>query len=168
MLPLLLVAWAVGTQAPDSVARVRMGDAVTALGDSLTALAGAGATFTRDLSQSSRQAVLSRAADVRVRCTGARAAAREVERVYAAHATVVAADRGMPEYRRELGRLDAELARCEREWQTPYAAAVADSLRAWGPHRLSRIDAAARQYAAAAAQLPYDKPRSRPRAGVGR
>jgi hypothetical protein len=74
----------------------------------------------------------------------------------------------MSEYRRELGRLDTELARCVREWQTPYAAAVADSLRAWGPHRLSRINAAARRYATAAAQLPYDRPRSRPRAGVGR
>ena len=168
MMLLLVVAWALGTQAPDSVARTRMREAVTALGDSLSVLAGAGATFARDLSQSSRQAVLARAADVRTRCEGTRAAAREVDRVYAAHATVVAGDRGMPEYRRELGRLDAELARCEREWQTPYSAAVADSLRAWGPHRLSRIDAAARRYAAAAAQLPYDKPRSRPGAGVGR
>lgn len=165
---LLLVAWAVGTQAPDSIARARMGNAVTALGDSLAALAGAGATFTRDLDQSSRQAVLTRAADVRVRCAGAATAASEVDRVYAAHATVVATDRGMPEYRRELGRLQAELARCAREWQTPYTSAAADSLRAWGPHRLSRIDAAARGYAAAAAQLPYDKPRSRLRQSVGR
>jgi len=168
MLLLLFVAGAVGTQAPDSIARVRMGDAVTALGDSLTALAGAGATFTRDLNQSSRQAVLTRGADVRVRCVGARTAAREVDRVYAAHASVVAGDHGMSEYRRELGQLQSELARCEREWQAPYASAAADSLRAWGPHRLSRIDAAARRYAAAAAQLPYDKPRSRPRPGVGR
>jgi hypothetical protein len=165
---LLLVAWAMGTQAPDSVARIRMGDAVTALADSLSALAGAGATFTRDLDRSSRQAVLARAADVRARCVGARIAAGDVDRVYAANATLVAGDRGMPEYRRELGRLEAELARCESEWQTSYSAATADSLRAWGPHRLSRIEAAARRYAAAAAQLPYDKPRSRPRAGVGR
>lgn len=141
MMPLLVIAWAVGMQAPDSVARVRIGDAVTALGDSLTALAGASATFTRDLSRSSRQAVLSRAADVRVRCEGARAAAREVDRVYAAHATVVASDRGMSQYRRELGRLDAELARCEREWQTPYVAAAADSLRA-APLRQAAIAAA--------------------------
>lgn len=165
---LLLLAWAVGTQAPDSVARTRMGEAVTALGDSLTALAGAGATFQRDLNQSSRQAVLSRAAEVRARCVGARTAVGEVDRVYAAHSTVVAGDRGMPEYRSELRRLAAELARCESEWQTPYAAATADSLRAWGPHRLSRIDAAARRYAAAAAQLRYNKPRSHPQAGVGR
>ncbi len=165
---LFLVAWAVGTQAPDSVARARMGDAVIALGDSLTALAGASATFTRDLNQSSRQAILSRAAEVRGRCAGARMAADEVDRVYAAHAAVVAGDRGIPEYRRELGHLETELARCEREWQTPYSAATADSLRAWGPHRLSRLDATARRYAAAAAQLPYDRPRSRPRAGVGR
>ncbi|HSD33263.1 MAG TPA: hypothetical protein VLB49_15190 [Gemmatimonadales bacterium] len=165
---LLFVAWAMGTQAPDSVARARMGDAVTALGDSLSALAGASATFSRDLDRSSRQAVLARAADVRVRCVGARIAAGEVDRVYAANAPAFAGDRGMPEYRRELSRLEAELARCESEWQTPYSAATADSLRAWGPHRLSRIEAAARRHAAAAAQLPYDKPRSRPRAGVGR
>jgi len=164
----LLVAWAVATQAPDSVARARVGDAVTALGDSLTALAGAGAAFTRDLNVSSRQAVLTRASDVRERCVAARAAAGEVDRVYTAHSAVVAADSGMPEYRRELSRLTAELARCESEWRTPYVAAVADSLRAWGPHRLSRIDAAARRYAAAAAQLRYHKPRSHPQAGVGR
>ena len=164
---MVLVAWAVGTQAPDSVARARMGDAVTALGDSLSALAGASATFTRDLNRSSPQSVLARAAAVRARCAGAQAGAREVDRAYAANAAVVARDRGMPAYRRELERLDAELARCAIEWQTPYSTAVADSLRAWGPHRLSRIDAAARRYAAAAARLPYAT-RNRARPGVGR
>jgi hypothetical protein len=165
---LLLVAWAVGTQAPDSVARSRMSDAVTALDDSLSRLSGAGAAFTRDLDRSSRQFVLSRAADVRTRCAAARAAAAEVHRVYATHAAVVASDRGMPEYRAELSRLETELGRCEHEWQTPYAPAAADSLRAWGPHRLARIDATVRRYRAAAARLPYEKPKPTSRAGVGR
>ena len=149
MMLVILAAWTVATQAPDSVAHARLRDAMLALTDSLNALAGASAAFTRDLDRSSRQSVLTRGGEVRARCTSARAAVDDVHRVYTAHAAVVAQDRGMPEYRRELGQLGAELARCEREWQTPYAAAAADSLRSWGPHRLTLLDAAMRRYTAA-------------------
>ena len=164
----LISAWAALAQAPDSVAQARMGDAISQLRDSLSALQGASAAFSRDLPTSSRHIVLTRAADVRARCVGSATAAAQVDSVYARHASVLSRDPAMPPYRRELRSLQAELARCQDEWQTPYVAETADSLRAWGPHRLGRLDAAVRRHSTAAASLPYGRPKVPSSSGVGR
>jgi hypothetical protein len=163
----LLVLWALSAQSPDSAAQAAVMDRVMVLADSLAALRGAGAQFNRDLGGASPLLVLTRARAVRVRCAGAAAAAARLDSVYARHAPAIARDRGVAGWRRELAKLQAELARCQREWTPAHGRASADSLRAWGPHRLARLEEATRRYTEAAARLPYPRPEAARASRVG-
>ncbi len=159
MILALLTAWTLTAQSPDSVVRSHVLDAVMAMSDSLAALRGAGAQFNRDLATASAELVTARAREVRGRCQAATAAAGRIDSLYQRHASLIARDRGMPDFRRALASLQRELARCDREWQVGPRAATVDSVRAWGPHRMSRLDEAARRYGHAASRLPYPKPK---------
>lgn len=156
MIATLLTVWALSAQTPDSVIRAGVMDAVTAMADSLGGVRGAGAQFNRDLGNASPLLVLTRARAVRARCAGAMVAGALLDSLYARHAAVIARDAGVAGWRRELAKLQAELARCDREW-TLAVGDNADSLRAWGPHRLARLEESARRYSEAAARLPYPK-----------
>lgn len=162
MIHLLLSAWTLAAQAPDSTAQARMSRAMSAMGDSLASLRGASAQFVRDLESASPDLVLGRVRTVKDGCTGSRLAAAQLDSVYTRHASELAGDRGIPAFRGELRNLARELARCEREWGAPGQPARIDSLRAWGPHRLARLDQAVRRYQDAASGLPY-RPRIRGR-----
>ena len=160
MIRLFLSAWMLTIQTPDSTARAQMSDALVAMADSLTGLRGAAAQFVRDLESASPDLVLGRARTVLARCTAVSAAAAELDSVYARHATDIARDRGVTAFRGELRNLERELSRCEREWEVSSRPERVDSLRAWGPHRLSRLDDAVRRYQNAASGLPY-RPKAR-------
>ncbi len=123
MLALALLLWA--GQSPDS-----------ALVASFSAIRSASARFRYDLQQASPQLVIARARDVRAACNGARAAADSVTPRVAHDATAQA----------ELSTLQRALAACQRDWDTAARRPNADSLRAWGPHRLTELDRALRRY----------------------
>lgn len=169
MILALLTAWTLTAQSPDSAVRAGVLEAVTAMSDSLTALRGAGARFNRDLANASEELVRSRASDVRARCLAATAAAARIDSLYQHHASLIARDRGMPEFRRALANLQRELSRCDREWQIGPRGATVDAVRAWGPHRLTRLEEASRRYGNTASGLPYPrpKPRGSPETRVG-
>lgn len=123
MFALALLLWA--GQAPDS-----------ALVASFSAIRSASARFRYDLQQASPQLVITRARDVRSACDGARAAADSLTPHVARQATA----------RAELSALQQALAACQRDWETATRRVNADSLRAWGPHRLNELDRALRRY----------------------
>lgn len=127
--PMLLWA-ALAAQAPDST-----------LSATLTALRSAATQFRQDLAQASPQLVIARAQQVRVACAGSRLAADSL-------APLVSRDAAA---RAELAALQRALGVCQRDWDLRGARANADSLRAWGPHRLSELDRAVRRYQSARA-----------------
>jgi hypothetical protein len=159
MIPFLLTGWALATQSPDSAARAEVNGAVITMGDALAGLRGASAMFRRDLEHASPQLLVSRAGVVREQCDAVSAAGARFDSAYARNARVVSRDRGMADVRRELRALQQELARCDREWRVGYQPAQIDSVRAWGPYRLARIETAVRRYHEAAGRLPYPKPK---------
>lgn len=132
MLALALLLWA--GQSPDS-----------ALVASFSAIRSASTRFRYDLQQASPQLVIARARDVRAACTGARAAADSLTPRVARDATA----------RAELTALQRALATCQRDWDSA-TRSNADSLRAWGPHRLNELDRALRRYQERATQRPQE------------
>jgi hypothetical protein len=120
MFALALLLWA--GQSPDS-----------ALVASFSVLRSASARFRQDLQHASAQLVASRAQQVRAACTGSRNAA-----------DALAARDSAP--RAELAALLRVLVSCQRDWETNGTRANADSLRAWGPFRLSELERALRRY----------------------
>ena len=137
----LVALWAVLiAQAPDTAVRARYGAAIRRVNDSLTALEGAAAMFQADLVHASPDLVISRATRLRQHCTGARSEAGRLDSL----PTVRARLHG------ELAALRAELARCDREFATgPWYERV-DSVRAWAPFRLARLNAVVTRFRAAA------------------
>ncbi|HKE91283.1 MAG TPA: hypothetical protein VKB45_13185 [Gemmatimonadales bacterium] len=134
--------------APDTVRQARYERALGGVSDSLDVVRGAVAAFQLDLPSASPDLVLTRASRVRNSCHGAAAAVEQVS-------TVLAGGVYVPHARVEQGKLRSgtsdlrrTLARCEREWAVlnPPTRANADSLRAWGPYRGARLDAALRSY----------------------
>ena len=122
MFALALLLW---VQGPDS-----------SLVATFTTLRSAAARFRQDLPHASAQLVLARAQQVHTACASARVAADSV-------APQVARDAAA---RTELAALQRALVACQRDWATAGPRANADSLRAWGPYRLSELDRALRQY----------------------
>ena len=108
----------------------------SALVASFSAVRSAGARFRQDLSQASPQLVLARAQQVRDACTHSRGAADSLALRLTRDSTA----------RAELGALQRALGTCQREWDTHSPRANADSLRAWGPYRLSELDRALQRY----------------------
>jgi hypothetical protein len=101
-----------------------------------TPLRSAAARFRHDLPNASAQLVLSRAQRVRTACADSRAAADSVALRLARNAAAQS----------ELAALQRALIGCLRDWEITGPRANADSLRAWGPHRLSELDRALRRY----------------------
>ena len=122
MFALAVLLW---TQSPDS-----------ALVATFTTLRGASARFRQDIAQASPQLVLARAAQVHVACSGARLKADSLAPHLARNPTA----------QTELAALRRALGACQRDWDTKGRRANADSLRAWGPFRLTELDRALRRY----------------------
>lgn len=146
----VLVALALGAQAPapDTARQARYERALNGVADSLDVVRGAITAFPIDLARTSAELVLARATRVRQSCHGATLAVEQVstllaEGVYAPHAKAeqLRLQNGSTELRRTL-------AQCDRDWAVPANPnqADADSLRAWGPYRGSRLDDALRMY----------------------
>lgn len=96
----------------------------------------AAARFRYDLAHASPELVLARARDVRAACVTAQAAADSLAPRLAANAT----------RRDELSLVQRALAGCVRDWESSSRRVHADSLRAWGPHRLQTLNAALRRF----------------------
>jgi hypothetical protein len=145
---LLALALVVQAPPPDTVRQARYERTLSTVSDSLDVVRGAVAAFPIDLTRVSPDLVLARAARVRQSCHGASLALEQVS-------TLLAGGVYVPHAKVEQGRLQSgtadlrrTLARCEREWAAPDppTRASADSLRAWGPYRGARLDAALRSY----------------------
>ena len=161
---LVTAAWAASSQASGSTAQALAAE-LAILSDSLGGLRGTIAIANRDLAQASPELLLARARELRARCAGADGAAGRLDSLARRHAAP-APSRPLAEFRRELHNLRAELARCREEWG---AREQLDSLRAWGPHRLARLDDAVRRYEITAVRLPeYPKTPAKDRVGMGR
>lgn len=146
----MILALAVAAQAPDSARQQRYEQVLNGATDALDRMRGATAGFRTDLPSASPDLVLQRAERVRTTCREAGAALNRVdsllaEGVYSSHAR-----REQDELKRGGVALRGVLARCERDWSvpTPRPVTVADSLRAWGPYRTTRLDASLRRYLA--------------------
>ena len=146
----MLLALALVAQAPppDTVRQARYERTLNGVSDSLDVVRGAIAAFPIDLASVSPDLVLARASRVRQSCHGAALGLEQVS-------TLLAAGVYLPHAKVEQGRLQSgtadlrhTLARCEREWAAPDppTRASADSLRAWGPYRGARLNAALRSY----------------------
>jgi len=147
---IVLVALALGAQAPapDTARQARYERALNGVADSLDVVRGALTAFPIDLERTSTDLVLARATRVRLSCRGATLAVDQVstvlaEGVYAPHAKA--------EQLRLLNgsaELKRTLAQCDHDWAVPRnpTDAEADTLRAWGPYRSSRLDDALRGY----------------------
>jgi len=140
-------------QAPDSVARARLVAGRTALDDSLSAVRRAAVRFGADLSAASGDLVVTRAREVHHRCRAAVPAADSLAGLLGARTYVAAAATEQQAARSEVLSLRRALTRCAAEFDpgARYTTPLADSLRAWGPYRLSQLDAVVRRYEAALA-----------------
>lgn len=145
---LLALALVAQSPSPDTVRQARYEHTLSVVSDSLDVVRGAIAAFPIDLERVSPDLVLARATRVQQSCHGA---AMSLEQV----STLLGAGVYRPHAKAEQGRLQSgtselrrTLARCEREWAVPNrpTRAIADSLRAWGPYRGSRLDEALRSY----------------------
>ena len=146
MLRLLPILWAaLAAQAPDRATTARYAGALQTVADSLTGVRGAVASFRADLAAASPALVLARAARVRARCVAARTAVAQLRAVVASDYTPHAR-RAQQALRDEATGLTRALQRCEREWDVALPGASADSLRAWGPYRIERLETAMRRY----------------------
>jgi hypothetical protein len=144
----LVLALAVALQAPDSARTARWERALNQTTDSLDRIRGAVAGFRVDLGHASPDLVLVRAAQVRTSCDGAGAPLQTVEQLLSGEVYRPRAQREQARLLSGTAELRRVLARCEQEWQAPKHPTVsdADSLRAWGPYRTTRLDAALRRY----------------------
>ena len=124
MHPTLSLLWlALAAQSPDS-----------ALVASFNSVRGASARFRQDLPHASARLVLSRAHEVQAACATSRQAA---DALASSQGGAAPAD---------LAALQRALTTCQRDWDTGSARANADSLRAWGPYRLTELEQAMRRF----------------------
>jgi hypothetical protein len=110
---------------------------------SFSGVRSAAARFRQDLSKASPQLVLARAQQVRAACINTRTAADSLAPRLTSNSTAQA----------ELTALQRALSTCQREWETHGPKVNADSLRAWGPYRLSELDRALGRYQRARSAL---------------
>jgi len=151
MLATLLGLWAaLAVQAPDSAKTARYSADLRALDDSLGAVRGAAAQFRADLTYASPDLVIARAQRMRGRCLGGQAAAARLDSTLAAGPYLARAAHAEARLRRDLAAVRRALGECRRDFDTGLRYPAADSAKAWGPYRLSRLEAAIRVYTAAA------------------
>ena len=123
LIPVSLLWIAFAVQSPDS-----------SLVATFSSLRGASARFRQDLPHASPRLVMSRAQQVHDACASSRTAA-----------DALAAAQGSTPHT-ELTALLRALTDCQRDWDTSATRANADSLRAWGPYRLTELEQAMRRY----------------------
>jgi len=150
MVAALLVVWTaalVQRPAPDSARRVRVMAVLKEVQDSLDRVRGAAYNFRTDLGGASPVVLFNRAQRMHGSCVAADAALVRLDStVTASYPAGAAAD-----LRRETRALRAALTTCQREYDTTARwQARADSVRAWAPFRLRRLDEAMRRFAQAA------------------
>jgi hypothetical protein len=161
----LLALWTVvpvapPAQAPDSAGRARVMQALQIVQDSLDRVRGAAYNFRTDLGGASGVVLYARTQRMYASCVAAERAVGHLDSVLTA--SYPGKTPPGPGLRREARALRAALAECRREYDTTGVwPQRADSVRAWAPYRLHRLDEAARRYTGATA--PYRKPPSRPR-----
>lgn len=147
----LVALWtALAVQTPDTAAGPPLAGAMRVLNDSLSEVRGAAAAFRVDLAQASRELVLARAGRLRGRCAGAHGAALQVDHALASAPYTGATRTARVSLERALAELRAALRRCVRDHDAGPSYVRADSIKAWGPYRLARLEAAIRRYELAA------------------
>ena len=132
---------------PDSATRARVMAGLKEVQDSLDRVRGAAYNFRTDLGGASPVVLFNRAQRMHGSCVAADAALVRLD------STVTASyPAGAPaDLRRETRALRAALTTCRREYDTTVRwQERADSVRAWAPFRLRRLDEAMRRFAQAA------------------
>ena len=143
MLTPLLALWAVASaQTPDTAVGARRTAALHALRDSVAAVQAAALAFRVDLGTASSDLVLARARRVHQRCDGARRTARSLALLLAGTPPRASEQRA----RRDLGELERVLQQCDRDYDPAAPGANPDTLKAWGPFRLSQLELELRRY----------------------
>ena len=137
-------------QSSDSALLKRLGDVVNATSDSLEALRGLAQAFRNDLATASPTLVLARATAVHDACAANADAVRRLQGILAARTVSPAAAKSQTKLRTTSEETVAALDRCARLWlPLPRTDERADSLRAWGPYRVTQLDADVRKFHAA-------------------
>jgi hypothetical protein len=133
---------------PDSAARSRVAAALKGVQDSLDRVRGAAYNFRTDLGGASPVVLYNRAQRMHASCVAADGALVLLDSVLPASYPA-----GAPtDLRREARALRRALADCRREYDTTTRwPQRADSVRAWAPYRLRRLDDAVRRFARVAA-----------------
>jgi len=141
-------------QRPDSATRARVATALKSVQDSLDRVRGAAYNFRTDLGGASPVVVYNRAQRMHASCVAAQGALVRLDSALDASYPA-----GAPaDLRREARALRGALAACRREYDTTARwAQRADSVRAWAPYRLRRLDDTMRRFARAAV-LPPPRP----------
>jgi hypothetical protein len=157
MLTPLLALWAVSTaQLPDTAAASRRAATLHALDDSVAAVQAAAFAFRADLGTASSDLVFARARRLHERCAAARRTAQSLAALLVGPLppspppSPRAAERRA---RRDLAELERVLQKCERDYDPATPGANADTLKAWGPFRLSQFDIELRRYARGVREL---------------
>jgi hypothetical protein len=153
VIAILLALWAASppgpppsvAQAPDTALDRQLGVPLARLRDSLFAVQGSGAAFRRDLAAASPDLVIARAQRVQESCTGALPAVAAAQRALAATTLPPRTAPRSADLQRLLPQLQADLARCQREFAPGVWYTRVDSLRAWGPSRTVKLDASLRR-----------------------
>jgi hypothetical protein len=150
MVAALLVAWTAFSgqrPLPDSAARTRVMAVLQSVQDSLDRVRGAAYNFRTDLGGASPVVVYTRAQRMHASCVGADGALVRLDSALTASYPAGAA----ADLRRETHALRGALKECGREYDTTARwPQRADSVRAWAPYRLRRLDEAMRRFARAA------------------
>lgn len=145
MIVTFLLVWtaAVPVQRPDSATRARINVILHSVRDSLDRVRGAVYNFRTDLDRASPGVVHSRAQRMQASCVGADAVLVRLD-----SALSVSYPTGAPpDLRRESRALRTEFAACRREYDTAQRwEQRADSVRAWAPYRLRRLEDAMRRF----------------------
>lgn len=148
MVAVLLALWTTA-QTPDSAAAARVTEALQRVQESLDRVRGAAYNFRADLGGASAVVLYNRAQRMQGSCDAADRALTRLDSVL-----VVSYPAGAPAaLRREARALRGALADCRREYDTAARwEQRSDSVRAWAPHRLRRLEDALRRFALVAAQ----------------
>ena len=150
MVAAFLVVWTASTvQHPvaDSATHARVAAVLQTVQDSLDRVRGAAYNFRTDLGGASPVVVYSRAQRMHASCVGAEGALVRLDSALTASYPAGAS----ADLRRESRALRSALSECRRDYDTTARwEQRADSVRAWAPYRLRRLDEAMRSFARAA------------------
>jgi hypothetical protein len=136
--------------APDSAARAHIMATLHGVQDSLDRVRGAAYNFRTDLRGASPVVLYNRAQRMHGSCVAADGALVLLDSALTASYPAGTA----PDLRRETHTLRSALAECRNEYDTTVRwLQRADSVRAWAPYRLRRLDEAMRRFVGAA-RLP--------------